>query len=95
MHQDDQDEKDVHAVPLWKAPLASVLLKSSGVALPLDDRSIDTMVTTFSLCTIPGAARAVCEIRCVLKPNGALVFAKHGRALDPDVARWQDRMTPI
>jgi ubiquinone/menaquinone biosynthesis C-methylase UbiE len=71
------------------------LLEASSENLPLEDRSFDTIVMTFTLCSIPDPDAALLEIRRVLKPEGALLFAEHGRALDSDVMLWQDRITPI
>jgi len=71
------------------------LLEASSENLPLEDRSFDTIVMTFTLCSIPDVNAALLEIRRVLKPGGELLFAEHGRAPDSDVMLWQDRITPI
>ena len=71
------------------------LIEGSAEALPLEDKSIDTVVTTWTLCTIPDVHAALREMRRVLKLSGALLFVEHGRSPDETVRRWQDRLTPV
>jgi ubiquinone/menaquinone biosynthesis C-methylase UbiE len=64
-------------------------------ALPAGDASADNVLSTWTLCSIPDASRALAEIHRVLRPGGALHFVEHGLAPDPKVARLQHRLTPI
>jgi len=66
-----------------------------GQSLPVPDESVDHVLTTWTLCTIPDVRRALTEVRRVLRPGGTLVFVEHGRSPEPRVSRWQDRLTPI
>jgi ubiquinone/menaquinone biosynthesis C-methylase UbiE len=66
-----------------------------GAELPVDDESVDHVLTTWTLCTIPDVDAALAEMRRVLRPGGAVHFVEHGRSPDASVARWQDRLTPI
>ena len=66
-----------------------------GQALSLDSASIDHVLTTWTLCSIPDVDRALSEIRRVLRPGGVFHFVEHGRSPDRTVAGWQDRLTPI
>ena len=66
-----------------------------GEKLPLETDTVDHVLTTWTLCTIPDVARALREIRRVLRPDGRFHFLEHGRSPDPRVARWQDRLTPL
>lgn len=63
--------------------------------VPLEDDSADTVVLTYTLCTIPGWKTAVEQMRRVLKPGGKLLFSEHGSAADDSVRRWQDRIDPL
>ena len=64
-------------------------------ALPFEDRSFDTVVCTFTLCSVCTPAKALAEARRVLKPGGRLLYCEHGLAPDPGVAKWQRRIEPI
>ena len=77
-----------------RAPCAVELMAASAEALPLADESVDTVVTTWTLCTIADAGRALHEIQRVLRRDGRLIFVEHGRSPDSRVVRWQDRLTP-
>lgn len=70
-------------------------IEASAEAIPLDDKSVDTVVTTWTLCTIPGAETALAEMRRVLRPQGKLLFVEHGLSPDRRVHWWQDCLTPV
>ena len=70
-------------------------IEGSAESIPLDSNSIDTIVTTWTLCSIPQASVALEEMRRALKPRGQLLFVEHGRAPEETVRKWQDRLTPV
>ena len=70
-------------------------IEGSAEAIPLQDASVDTVVTTWTLCSIPDAPRALCDMCRVLRPGGRLLFVEHGRAPDANIIWWQDRLTPV
>jgi ubiquinone/menaquinone biosynthesis C-methylase UbiE len=70
-------------------------LQGSAENVPVDAANIDTVVTTWTLCSIPDAVQALGEMRRVLKPGGRLLFVEHGLAPDAGVRWWQDLLTPM
>lgn len=93
---------DPSAALLGRARMAAMqvrppvdLVEGSAEALAFEDASFDTVVTTWSLCTIPDAERALTEMRRVLRPSGSLLFVEHGRAPEAGVAWWQDCLDPL
>ena len=70
-------------------------IEASAEAIPLEDNCVDSVVTTWTLCTIPDVISALSEMRRVLRPSGQLLFVEHGLTLEHKVRRWQDRLTPV
>ena len=64
-------------------------------ALPFEDASFDTVVCTFTLCSVHTPRAALDEARRVLRPGGTFLFCEHGRSPDADVAKWQRRVEPV
>ncbi len=77
------------------SPVEVRWLDLPGEQIPLEDNEVDTIVLTFTLCTIPDFRAAVAQMRRVLKPGGKLLFSEHGEAPDESVRRWQDRLNPL
>ncbi len=66
-----------------------------GEQIPLEDESVDTVLMTYTLCTIPETKQAMQGMARVLRPGGKLIFCEHGAAPDASVRRWQDRINPL
>ncbi|WP_026942281.1 class I SAM-dependent methyltransferase [Hellea balneolensis] len=67
----------------------------SGEDIPLDNNQVDSVVVTYSLCTIPDPVRALKEMKRILKPGGRILFSEHGKAPDDAVNKWQNRIDPL
>jgi ubiquinone/menaquinone biosynthesis C-methylase UbiE len=87
----------MHRLAAKRVARAGIDVELVGVTaetIPLEDASVDTVVSTYTLCTIPDPLAALREMRRVLAPGGRLLFCEHGRAPDESVRRWQERLTP-
>jgi ubiquinone/menaquinone biosynthesis C-methylase UbiE len=71
------------------------LLNQTAAKIPLEDRSVDTVVMTWVLCSVAEDAAALQEMRRVLKPSGRLIFLEHGLAPELKIQSWQHRLNPI
>ena len=67
----------------------------SGEDIPLEKNTVDSVVVTYSLCTIPDPVKALNEMKRILKPGGKILFSEHGKAPDGNVHRWQNRLDPV
>jgi len=79
---------------LGQATLEVEFIDLPGEEIPLESKSVDTVLVTYTLCTIPQVAAALEGMRRVLKPGGRLLFCEHGAAPDLGVRKWQDRLNP-
>jgi ubiquinone/menaquinone biosynthesis C-methylase UbiE len=77
---------------LAQSPLSIELLDLPGEKIPLNDQSVDCVLITYTMCTIPDVAAALGEMRRVMRPGAQMYFCEHGRAPDLGVAKWQDRL---
>jgi ubiquinone/menaquinone biosynthesis C-methylase UbiE len=75
--------------------MAADIRAGIGEAMPFDDASFDTVLVTFTLCSVADQARVLAEMRRVLRPGGKALFLEHGRAPDAGVQTWQGRIEPV
>jgi len=78
-----------------EAGVRTALLQGTASRIPLADATVDTVVMTWTLCSIPDPLAALREMRRVLTLSGALLFVEHGLSPEPAVGRWQRRLTPV
>ncbi|HSB98050.1 MAG TPA: class I SAM-dependent methyltransferase [Spongiibacteraceae bacterium] len=80
---------------LANSPVPVTWLSLRGEEIPLPDNSVDSVVLTFTLCSIPDWKLALQQMWRTLKPDGKLLFCEHGRAPEINIQKWQDRITPV
>ena len=88
----------MHHLAMKRSRAAGIPVELVGIGaerLPLADHVFDTVVSTYTLCTIPDPVLALRELRRVLAPGGRLLFSEHGKAPDESVRRWQARIQPF
>lgn len=80
---------------MQRSGLKVSLVGLSAERIPFDDAAFDTVLMTYTLCSIPDPISALKEMRRMLKPGGKLIFCEHGASPEPSVRRWQDRLNPL
>ena len=90
-----REARDLAAERLAASDVVVEFVGLDGQTLELEDDSVDSALSTWTLCTIPDATAAVREIGRVLRPGGSFHFAEHGRAPDANVQKWQDRLNGL
>lgn len=86
---------DINTIDPESLPFEFQFIQAFAEDLPPDNNSIDTVVTTYTLCTISDTNKALEEVRRVLKPGGKLIFCEHGKAPDSATQKWQDWINPV
>jgi ubiquinone/menaquinone biosynthesis C-methylase UbiE len=85
---------DMTTAAARKSQIPLRLIEGMAEAIPIENHSVDAVVTTWTMCSIPEIQSALKEMRRVLRPSGRLLFVEHGRAPEPSVRWWQDHLTP-
>tara|TARA_X000001036_G_C20580512_1_gene766552 strand:+ start:453 stop:986 length:534 start_codon:yes stop_codon:yes gene_type:complete len=78
-----------------ETPFKIIYLQEYAENISLKDNSVDTILLTYSLCTIPDPISALKEMKRTLKSNGHLIYCEHGMAPETSIKKWQDRLNPI
>lgn len=86
---------DLAAQRLERISIPVEMVQAPAEDMPLETGCADTVLVTYTLCTLSDVARALLEVRRVLQPGGTLVFCEHGAAPDPEVHRWQNLLNPV
>ena len=84
-----------NTVDISTLPYPFEFIEAYAEDIPLENRQFDTIVITYSMCSIPGIESAFEQFRRVIKPGGKLVFCEHGKAPDKAIARWQNLLNPL
>jgi ubiquinone/menaquinone biosynthesis C-methylase UbiE len=85
----------LQATTVASTPLAASFVTASAEHLPFENAQFDTVVTTYTLCSVSDVSRVLSEARRVLKPAGQLLFLEHGESPDANVHAWQERLQPL
>ncbi len=89
------DMRKLAAKRVKQVPFKVEFIDLPGEEIPLENNSVDTVLLTYTLCTIPDGLSALKQMHRVLKPGGKLIFCEHGAAPDDSVEKWQNRINPV